>query len=602
MRSYLLIVKLLRRYNFFLVVAVLLSFLVSAFQGIGFLSILPFWSRIVEGDPFVFNLSVNLPTKLQTLVDNFTVWVNNIPSRQFLFMLAFFVVLVTILRSLIIFLSDVTLRFVGHRVVRDVRSRLYAHLHSLSLDYFSEKRTGELMSRITNDAEVLSHGVSEGAETLLRNIFDLAVFITLPILIFWRLALIVFGLFVIMMPPIVIIGNVIRKLSSHSQEKIADITSMLQETLSGVRVVKAFCMEEYEKKRFDSYNNRFYRLMMSMAFRDAFLSPVTEVVVVLSSAVVFIVMGQYILARQIDSAQFLIYMVCLAAIPRPVKLVSRANNMIQKSAAAAERIVQILNIESTVQEKPGAIELPAIQNWVRFVNVGFSYNGKDTVLTNIDLEVRRGEVVAIVGASGVGKSTLVNLIPRFYDPVSGQIEIDGHDIRGVTIKSLRAQVGLVTQEVILFNDTVAGNISYGKKGTEPEKIVEAARSSNAYDFIMNLPHKFETMIGERGYLLSGGERQRLAIARAILKDPPILILDEATSALDAESEKLVQEAIVRLMTNRTVFVIAHRLSTIRHADRIVVLENKGIAQIGKHEELIAVDGPYHRLYEMQFQV
>jgi len=602
MRSYLLIVKLLRRYNFFLVVAILLSFLVSAFQGIGFLSILPFWSRIVEGDPFVFNLSVNLPTKLQTLVDNFTVWVNNIPSRQFLFMLAFFVVLVTILRSLIIFLSDVTLRFVGHRVVRDVRSRLYAHLHSLSLDYFSEKRTGELMSRITNDAEVLSHGVSEGAETLLRNIFDLAVFITLPVLIFWRLALIVFGLFVIMMPPIVIIGNVIRKLSSHSQEKIADISSMLQETLSGVRVVKAFCMEEYEKKRFDSYNNRFYRLMMSMAFRDAFLSPVTEVVVVLSSAVVFIVMGQYILARQIDSAQFLIYMVCLAAIPRPVKLVSRANNMIQKSAAAAERIVQILNIESTVQEKPGAIELPAIQNWVRFVNVGFSYNGKDTVLTNIDLEVRRGEVVAIVGASGVGKSTLVNLIPRFYDPVSGQIEIDGHDIRGVTIKSLRAQVGLVTQEVILFNDTVAGNISYGKKGTEPEKIVEAARSSNAYDFIMNLPHKFETMIGERGYLLSGGERQRLAIARAILKDPPILILDEATSALDAESEKLVQEAIVRLMTNRTVFVIAHRLSTIRHADRIVVLENKGIAQIGKHEELIAVDGPYHRLYEMQFQV
>ncbi len=601
MKSYLLIISFLRRYNLYLVLAIFLSFLVSVLQGIGFLTILPFWSRIVEGDPFVFSLSVGLPEAVQGWIDEFTVWINSIPSRRLLFMLAMFVVVVTAVRSVLLYLGDVTLRFIGHRVVRDTRDRLYSHLHDLSLDYYSEKRTGELMARVTYDAEVLSQGVSEGTEKLLKNLFDLLVFISLPVLIYWRLALIVFGLLLVLMPPVVYIGNKIRNLSTRSQEKIADISSMLQEALSGVRVVKAFCMEEYEKRRFYRANNRFYRLLMKMARRDALLSPVTEIVVVLSTAVVFIVMGQYILARQIDSAQFIIYMVCLGSIPRPIKLISRANNKIQKSAAAAERIAGVLSLESTVKDKPGAVDLPPIQSRVGFRDVGFSYNGGVPVLEGINLEVNRGEIVAIVGASGVGKSTLVNLIPRFYDPVEGRIEIDGVDIRDVTINSLRSQIGLVTQEVILFNDTVARNISYGKRGMPREKVEEAARLSNAYDFIMKMPRQFDTVIGERGYLLSGGERQRIAIARAILKDPPILILDEATSALDAESEKLVQEAVIRLMTNRTVFVIAHRLSTIRHADRIVVLENKRVAQVGRHDELMAVEGPYRRLYEMQFE-
>ena len=601
MKTYRILFKLVRSYWAFLLLAIILSSLITITMGGSFAAIMPFWSKVIEGDPFVPQISISLPVWIQALVDNFADWVNNMPNQKLMFYIMFFVVVSVILRGIFQFFCDITLQFIGNSIVRNARTRLYAHLQSLSLDYFSEQKTGELMARITFDAELLHRGVSDGFSRLFKNSFDLILYIGLPVLIEWKLALIVFGIFLLIMPPVVIIGNVIKKLSAHSQEKIGTISSLLQETISGIRVVKAFSMETYEARRFDRHNRRFYRIMMRMARRDAILSPITEFVVILATAVVFIFMGKALLNGEIAAGSFILYIVCLGSIPRPIKQIGKANNLIHRSAAAAERMESVLNMKSSIQEKPDAGLLPFFKELIRLESVDFSY-GNDLVLKDINLEIRRGEVLAIVGSSGSGKSTLVNLLPRFYDPTSGRILIDGYDLKDVTLNSLRAQIGIVTQEIILFNDSVARNIAYGTQGAARQKVEEAALMANAHDFISQLPHGYDTTVGERGFMLSGGERQRLSIARAIMKDPPILVLDEATSALDAESERLVQEAIARLMVNRTVFVIAHRLSTIKDATKIIVLDDHRIVQTGTHEELIEMDGTYKKLYEMQFHI
>ena len=591
--------KLIRGYWVFLLFAIILSSLITITMGGSFGAILPFWSKVIEGDPFVPQISISLPGWIQALIDNFADWVNNMPNQKLMIYLMFFVVVCVILRGIFQFFCDITLQFIGNSIVRNARTKLYAHLQSLSLDYFSEQKTGELMARITFDAELLHRGVADGFSRLFKNSFDLVLYIGLPVLIEWKLALVVFGIFLLIMPPVVIIGNVIKKLSANSQEKIGTISSLLQETISGIRVVKAFSMETYESRRFDRHNRRFYRIMMRMARRDAILSPITEFVVILATAVVFIFMGKALLNGEIAAGSFILYIVCLGSIPRPIKQIGKANNLIHRSAAAAERMESVLSMKSSIEEKPDAILLPFFKELIQIESVDFSY-GNDPVLKDINLEIRRGEVLAIVGSSGSGKSTLVNLLPRFYDPTAGRILIDGYDIKDVTLNSLRAQIGIVTQEIILFNDSVARNIAYGTQGAARQKVEEAALMANAHDFISQLPHGYDTTVGERGHMLSGGERQRLAIARAIMKDPPILILDEATSALDAESERLVQEAIARLMVDRTVFVIAHRLSTIKDATKIIVLDDHKIVQIGSHEELIEMGGTYKKLYDMQF--
>ncbi len=593
--------KLVRRYWIFVLLAVVLSTLISTMLGGSFAAIVPFWSRIVEGDPFIPQVSIPLPEGIEAALNAFADWVNGLPNQQLLFYLLYFVIASTLLRGLFQFITDVTLQFIGNTVVRNVRSRLYRHLQGLSMDYFSEQKTGELMARVTYDSELLHRGVADGLTRLFAQFFDLVLYLSITFILNWKLSLIVFAVFGLILPPVIIIGNVIKKLSSHSQEKIGTISTMLQETISGIRVVKAFSMEGYETRRFDRHNRRFYRIMMRMARRDALLSPITEFVVLLAAAIVFVFMGRAMLAGEMGAGgTFILYLVCLGSIPRPVKQLGKTNNMIQRAAAAAHRIQSVLDLKSSVVEKPDAALLPEFRDSVRLENVAFSYNDDIPVLKEINLEVKRGEVLAIVGSSGSGKSTLVNLLPRFYDPTSGRVLIDGYDLKDVTLKSLRAQTGIVTQETILFNDSVARNISYGVKGTTRGKIEAAARMANAHDFIIRMPHGYDTTIGERGFMLSGGERQRIALARAILKDPPILILDEATSALDAESERLVQEAIARLMVHRTVFVIAHRLSTIKNAARIIVLDGGRIVQEGTHDDLIEVEGLYKKLYEMQF--
>jgi len=401
---------------------------------------------------------------------------------------------------------------------------------------------------------------------------------------------------------IILLGRKQRKRSKRIQEKMADVTSILQESISGIRVVKAFAMEKFEVAKFWQKTKEYLRAYLRFEAVGLLGPPLVELLGVVVAVIILLYGGYEIWVRNsLDPARFIIFLAASLSLMKPIKRLSHANNTIQQGIAAAERIFKILDTKPEIKNEENAILLPEIRHSLAFKNVSFAYDNEGEVLKNINLEVRVGEVVAFVGPSGAGKSTLMDLIPRFYDPSEGVIEIDGVDIRRIEIHALRKLMGIVTQETFLFNDTVYNNIAYGKEDALESEVIRAAKAANAHDFVMAMPQGYETIIGERGVKLSGGERQRLAIARAILRNPAILIFDEATSALDTESELLVQGAIERLLRGRTTFVIAHRLSTIKNADRIVVLEEGKIVEIGKHEDLVNRGGLYKRLYDLKFQ-
>jgi subfamily B ATP-binding cassette protein MsbA len=504
------------------------------------------------------------------------------------------------------YLQGYFMAYVEQGLVKDIRNEVYRHMHTLSLGYFTSERTGNLISRITNDVNIINTGISATFLNLVREPLLIAVFLVIAISINWRLTLISLLVLPFALYFISKLGLRLHKESRISQERMADITSVLQETISGVKVVKAFGMEEFENKKFQTQTWRYFKSLLKITRIRNLASPITEFLSVVAGVVIIWYGGMQVLELgTMRASEFLTFLIAIFQIMPPVKELTSVNNRIQESTSAAKRVFEILDIEPDIKEAPNAIELKEFKDEIVFENVWFSYNGTkngDFILKGINLKVKKGEILAIVGPSGAGKSTLVDLIPRFYDPTEGRILIDGIDLRMIKIKSLRDKIGIVTQETILFNDTIRNNIAYGLEDCPIDKIIEAAKAANAHDFIMQLPNGYDTVIGERGMKLSGGQRQRISIARALLKNPPILILDEATSNLDAESEILVQEAIERLMQNRTVFVIAHRLSTIRNADRIIVIDNGRIVQEGKHEELIHQDGLYKKLYEMQFNI
>jgi subfamily B ATP-binding cassette protein MsbA len=408
------------------------------------------------------------------------------------------------------------------------------------------------------------------------------------------------SLFGLVVYPVVKIGKRLKSISKQAQEKSGDITMTLHETISGVRVVKAFSMEGYEAKKFALQNQYFYRLAMKSVKRMTVVSPLTEFAGILCIAIILWIAGKRIVSGELSAGAFITFLAAMLSLMRPIKRLTNVYSINQQAMAAADRIFEVLDTRPSVRDKEGAVELGRIRQSVKLKNVRFGYGDKE-VLRGITIDARAGDIVAFVGPSGAGKTTILNLIPRFYDVTGGGILIDGVDIRDCTIRSLMSQVGIVTQETILFNDTVAANIAYGSVAARAEDIEKAARIANAHSFIMKMPRGYDTVIGERGFRLSGGEKQRLAIARAVFKDPPILILDEATSQLDTESEMLVQEAIDRMMSGRTVFVVAHRLSTIKHANFIYVLEAGRIVETGSHDDLIRKDGLYKRLYELQFR-
>ncbi|HID94734.1 MAG TPA: ABC transporter ATP-binding protein, partial [Candidatus Latescibacteria bacterium] len=398
------------------------------------------------------------------------------------------------------------------------------------------------------------------------------------------------------------IGLKLRKYSARSQERMAEVTSVLQETIFGIRVVKAFAMERFELRRFRKGTRNYFRTVLKRIRVGRLASPLTELLATAVGLVVLVYGGNQVLKGDLLSPEeFIIFLIALFSMISPLKNLGQANARIQEGLAAGERIFEVLDTRPSITDSPDAVTIDKVREGIRFIDLSFRYDTGDVVLDHINLDIKVGEVVAIVGPTGSGKSTLVDLIPRFYDPWRGRVEIDGIDIRKIKLGSLRRLLGIVTQETILFNDTVRNNIAYGSPEIPEEKVIRAARAANAHDFISRLPQGYDTLIGERGVRLSGGERQRIAIARAILKDPPILIFDEATSALDTESEMLVQEAIERLMKGRTSLVIAHRLSTVQNASRIIVLDHGRIIQEGRHQELLNQPGLYRTLYRRQFR-
>ena len=509
------------------------------------------------------------------------------------------VVIVFFLRGLGDYGQEYYMNYVGQRIIKDLRDRLYERVMDLPLSFFQQERTGVLMSRITNDVNVIRSMVSTAVTSIVRHFFTILGLIVVVLYRDWKLALCALVILPIAFFPVVEFGRRVRRVSRRCQESMAELNSFLHETFAGSKIVKAFGMEDFEKKRFVKKTDDLFELEIKTVIAKSLSSPVMELLGGLGIAFVVWYGGYSVVTGASTPGTFFSFMAAVLMLYDPVKKLSRLNNAVQEGLAASDRVFDILEKQSDIQEKQNPVELVVKPHRVRFEKVSFQYD-RNPVLKDIDLDVQPGEILALVGMSGGGKTSLVNLIPRFYDVAEGVIRIDGVDIRDASLASLRRQIAVVTQEPILFNDTVASNIAYGNPLAEKQEIVEAAVAAYAYDFVTRFPKGFDTNIGELGGRLSGGEKQRICIARALLKNAPILILDEATSALDAESEMWVQKALENLMRGRTTFVIAHRLSTISYADRIVVLVNGRIVEEGRHEDLMALEGEYFKLHQMQF--
>lgn len=506
-------------------------------------------------------------------------------------------------KNISLYIKNITLSIVQYRLIRDLRNKLYSHFHYLSLSYFNKNKSGELTAVLVNDIDNMRNSLSIMFQKLFVEPINILILMSLLFIVSTKLALI--ALLIIPVSGIIIFGisHSIRRRSARSQAQLAGITSMIAETIGSMRIVKAFANKGFEINRFAKETQKYYKLMLRRDRLRFVSSPVSETFgATIAALLLWVGARDVLVVESISSEDFLRFILLLFSLFQPLKNLTNVVNELQNGLASADRVFAIMDIKSDIQDSDNAVEIKDLESSLSFKDVSFSYGDKNKkVLHNINFKINKGEIIALVGPSGAGKSTLVDLIPRFYDTLSGAVQVDGKDIKELKINSLRSLMGIVTQETFLFDDSVKANIAYGVENISDERVKDAAKAANAHEFIQNLPEGYDTIIGERGVSLSGGQKQRIAIARAIVKNPPILILDEATSSLDSESEKHVQSAIENLMNERTVFVIAHRLSTVHNANKILVLEKGQIVQEGKHDELVNIDGLYKQLHKMQFR-
>jgi len=511
------------------------------------------------------------------------------------------IIAIFVVRGLFWYGQNYLMSYVGQSVIIDIRAAVFKKLQRLSVSFYDKNKTGTIMSYVTNDVNALQSAMVENTIEMITEGFILIGSVVAMIYLDWRLTLFTVCTFPVVLWFMEFFGKKIRKTGGRIQECTADITSVLQESVASARVIKSFVREDYEVDRFDVENRANFRANMKNAQLMATLTPVVELVAAIGVTMIIWYGGNNVINGTITAGSLVAFLTYAVNISNPIKRLTRVIGNIQKALAAAQRVFMIIDMPEEIAESRDAKQLPEVSGKVEFQNVSFAYDDKGNVITDLSFSVKPGEVIAIVGPSGAGKSTIANLLPRFYDVNKGDIKIDGRSVREVTLDSLREQVGIVPQETMLFNGSVYNNILYGRLDATKEEIEAAAKAANAHDFIMQLTDGYETKLGDRGVNLSGGQRQRIAIARAILKNPRILILDEATSALDTESERVVQEALDRLMVGRTSFVIAHRLSTVKNADKILVLEKGNLVESGTHDELLALDGLYAHLYKIQYR-
>ncbi len=523
-----------------------------------------------------------------------------IPKEEMMLGIPLAIIIVALVKGVSSYGQSYFMGYVGQGVVRDLRKNLYDRVLNLPVDYFANTQTGVLISRLTNDVNLLQSTTSEAITTVLKQGMTIVVLAVVIVSLDWRLSIAASVALPLSIYPMSKLGKMIKKISTRSQISMGDMTSLLHEAIAGIRIVKAFSMEDYESERFNRENKRYTNHQLKNIKVRSVSSPLMETLGSVAFAVTIWYAAYRISHGTLKPEAFISFFAATLMFYQPIKALNGVNLNIQQGMAAAQRVFNIMDEPGEMERSMGTSTAAGLTDGVEFRGVTFKY-GDTPVLNGIDLKVQKGEVLAIVGSSGAGKTTFVNLIPRFYDVQGGAILFDGKDIRELTLKSLRGQIAIVSQQVILFNDTVRENIAYGAVKTDEQDVLRAAQAANAHEFISRLPEGYDTIIGESGVRLSGGERQRLSIARAIFKNAPILILDEATSSLDTESEHEVQKALSNLMKGRTTFVIAHRLSTVRNADRIIVLSDGAIREMGRHEELISLGGEYSRLYSLQFQ-
>jgi len=588
-----------------LIMANLFMLLVVVFSLLSVLMIFPFVDLLFKENPTAVN-SQNITSIFDIkdiIVYNLASFLQQYSKMQTLLILCIAIVVTFTLKNIFSIMQTFYMTIVEQGVLKDLRSNLYKQYLSLPLSFFTEERKGNLISRLINDVQIMRDSSIAVINSLFR---DPPMIISYSVILFlfnWKLTLIIFLLAPVTALVLSKVGDSLKRSSQRSQEKISNITSILDESIGAIRIVKAFNMESYEMKRFDYENERYKKDIIKLDRKRSLGSPISETIGVLTFAIILYIVGYQLINGTSDMTpgSFIAYLGIFFQMMPSLKLIGQVSNVIKEGSVASQRVFSLIDIKPDIVDASDAKPVKDFHDSIEFKNASFKYEKSSEILKNVNLKINKGEIVALVGPSGAGKSTLVDLIPRFYDVQSGEILIDGTNIKNVKSGDLRKLMGIVTQETLLFNDSIRNNIAYGETDIPIEKIIEAAKAANAHTFISKLEEGYDTVIGDRGVKLSGGERQRISIARALLKNPPILILDEATSSLDTESEILVQQAIEKLMEGRTSIVIAHRLSTIKNADKIVVISKGEIVETGKHSELLEQDGLYSKLHNIQFK-